>query len=434
MASEMSERRAVDLLVHPIGELATASVVSGPAHGKQMGLISRIRDAALAIADGTVVAAGTAEQVLSSVIVSESTARLDASGKVVTPGLVDPHTHLIFAGNRANEFIMRCQGKTYMEIARAGGGIVASMTATRQASLPELIEKGLKRLKRMLACGTTTCEVKTGYGLDVESELRMLEAIISLSSMQPIELVPTFMPAHAFPPGVDREAYLRDIVAVMFPKARELVEGSGAGVVPMLFNDVFCDEGYFTLSETRALLTEGLRHGMRPKVHADEFANLGATTLAVELKAASADHLLNISSAEMELLASSNTVAVLLPGTSFFLNLKEHAPARKMIDEGVAVALGTDFNPGSCHIFSLPLIWGLACLHLKMTVEEALSALTVNAAAAVGLSDKVGQLKAGYQADFVVFDVGCLEEIPYNLGWNPVAMTFKRGLPVYSIA
>jgi imidazolonepropionase len=421
-----------DLLVHPIGELVTPVWDrQDPVHGADMhNCVRRTRDAALAIAGGKVVAAGPAHDVLSKVETDEKTLRVSAEGKLVIPGLVDPHTHLIFSGNRANEFIMRCQGKSYREIAQAGGGIVASMTATRNADIEELVQTGLQRLARMLAAGTTTCEVKTGYGLDEQSECRMLEAVLTLRRMQPVELVPTFMPAHAFPPGVDRQQYVDDITKTMLPKAADIVRqssGPSGGNGVNAFNDVFCDEGYFTLEQTKTILEAGAKLGLRPKVHADEFANLGATRLAVDIQAASADHLLNVSPEEIALLAKSNTVAVLLPGTSFFLNLKEHAPARKMIEEGVAVSLGSDFNPGSCHIFSLPFIWGLACLHLKMTPEEALTALTINAAHAVGLGKKLGQLAPDYQADIVVLDVKTLEEVPYNLGFNPVEQVIKRG-------
>ncbi|MFN8656414.1 MAG: imidazolonepropionase [Candidatus Obscuribacterales bacterium] len=423
------EKVQVDLLVHPIGELVTPIwSADEPVHGADMHTcVRRVRDAAIAVADGKVVAAGPAAAVLGAVHVDEKTLRVDAGDRLVVPGFVDPHTHLIFSGNRANEFIMRCQGKSYQEIAAAGGGIVASMTATRHATIEELVQSGLHRLAKMLAAGTTTCEVKTGYGLDEDSECRMLEAILTLRRMQPVELVPTFMPAHAFPPGIDREAYVDAIIRSMLPKAADMVKRLSGGTEAQSFNDVFCDEGYFTLAQTKAILEAGSNLGLRPKVHADEFANLGATRLAVDIQAASADHLLNVSDEEMRLLAKSNTVAVLLPGTSFFLNLKEHAPARKMIEQGVAVGLGSDFNPGSCHIFSLPLIFGLACLHLKMTAEEALTALTINAAHAVGLGRKVGQIAPNYQADIVVMDVKTLEEVPYNLGANPVEQVIKRG-------
>jgi imidazolonepropionase len=421
---------AIDLLVHPIGELATPDC-NGPARGHSLGKIKRIRDAAVAVAGGKIVAAGPAKQVLDQVNTRDALV-VDASRKVVTPGLVDPHTHLIFEGNRSNEFLMRCAGKTYAEIANAGGGIVASMSATRNATLEQLVASGRRRLKRMLSTGTTTCEVKTGYGLSADSELRMLQAIMLLQQTQQcIDLIPTFMPAHAFPPQSDRQKYIDDIITDMLPRAVRLVQEADNGKKTTLFNDVFCDQGYFTLDETRRILEEGVKLGCKPKVHSDEFASLGATALAADIGAASADHLLNITDEDIARLGKSNTAAVLLPGTSFFLNLSDHAPARKLIDAGAIVALGTDFNPGSCHISSLPFIWGLACLHLKMSVEEALSALTINSAHAVGRGDTIGQLTPGRAADIVLYEVEALEEIPYNIGWNPVCLVIKNGRVVY---
>ncbi len=429
MNADAKWKLAVDLIVHPIGELATCLASDKPLHGAEMSNISRTKDAALAVLDGKIVFTGSADDVLSQVELKEDGKTIDASGKVVIPGFVDPHTHLVFGGNRANEFLMRCQGRSYQEIAKAGGGIVASMTATRKASVDDLVASGEKRLKKMLASGTTTCEVKTGYGLSQESELNMMRAIFRLSAIQAIELVPTFMPAHAFPPDIERAEYMRMIKEDMLPALAELLKLEAISP-EQIYQDVFCDEGYFSLDETRDILLAGQKLGFRPKVHSDEFANLGATSLAVELNASSADHLLNISSSEIALMASSNTVAVLLPGTSFFLNLKEHAAARSMIDAGVAVAIGSDYNPGSCHIFSMPFIVGLACLHLGMTLSEALCAATVNAAFALGKGDKVGQLKADYQADFLILDISTLEELPYNMASSPVTMVFKKGAQV----
>lgn len=421
----------VTMIVHSIGELAIPAVSkTGAVHGKEMANVTRNKNAAIIVAGDKIVAVGASDELLKAHSNDADIELIDASGKLVTPGLVDPHTHLIFGGNRANEFIMRCQGKTYTEIAEAGGGIVASMRATRSATAEELAKTGLKRLERMLQAGTTTCEVKTGYGLDAQSELAMLEAIYQLRQQQPVELVATFMPAHAVPPGADRDAYVQEIVDDMLSRASSLSKEHGADA-PII--DVFCDRGYFTLEDTRKIFEAAQAHGMPTKVHADEFVNLGATKLAVEHKSLSADHLLNISDDEIAKLAKSSTIAVLLPGTSFYLNLAEHAPARKMIESGVAVALGSDFNPGSCHIFSLPLIWGLACLHLRMTPEEALTALTVNSAYAIGAGDKVGQIAAGYQADITIYDVQTIEEVPYNLGWNPVSMTIKKGSVVHRI-
>jgi imidazolonepropionase len=411
------------MLISPIGELVTSASDSGLLKGRELGEVRRIKDAAIGIKDGRIVAVGTASEVAAQVKVGKDTQYLEAAGKLATPGLVDPHTHLIFDGNRCNEFLMRCQGRSYAEIAEAGGGIVASMQATRTASKDRLVALGRARLAKMLAAGTTSCEVKTGYGLSLESELTMLAAIFELAQSQPVEIVPTFMPAHAVPPQMERSVYVESVIKDMLPAASRMVAAHGG----FAFADVFCDRGYFTLEDTRAIFDRAQSLGFKLKVHSDEFVNLGATTLAIKYGAASCDHLLNVSDDEIKLLAQSDTVAVLLPGTSFFLNLSEHARARHMISEGVAVSLGSDFNPGSCHIFSLPLIWGLACLHLKMTAGEALNAHTVNAAYAIGLGEKIGRLSPGYQADITIYDVSCLEEIPYNLGFNPVSFVIKRG-------
>lgn len=419
---------SVDLVIKSIGELATASSSTGPVKGAEMQNVRRIKNACVAIAAGKIVSVGSEAEVFGDIKAGDCEV-LDAGGMLATPGLVDPHTHLIFDGNRANEFLMRCQGKTYAEIAEAGGGIVASMRATRASSRERLVQLGRERLQRMLEAGTTTCEVKTGYGLDKDSELNMFEAILELkrSCASKIDIVPTFMPAHAVPPGSDRDEYVSHLISEMIPEASRMVPEYSHAYV-----DVFCDRGYFTLDDTRRIFEAASSAGFKLKVHSDEFVNLGATALATTAGADSADHLLNISDAEIAAMASSDTVAVLLPGTSFYLNLHEHARARTMISAGVAVALGSDFNPGSCHIFSLPLIWGLACLHLKLTVEEALTALTVNAACAIGMGGLVGRLSPGYQADITLFNVGALEEVPYNLGWNPVHTVIKKGTIAFS--
>jgi imidazolonepropionase len=403
------------------------------AKGRAMGDVIRLEDAAIGIKDGVITYAGKRSR-----LASETTANgaklIDAGGHLVTAGLIDPHTHTIFDGNRANEFIMRCQGKSYQEIAEAGGGIVASTSATRGATLERLLALGMLRLERMLAAGTTTCEIKTGYGLDQQTELTMLQCILQLSRSQPISIIPTFMPAHAVPKNIEHESYVDDIINHMLLAAKELCSMDEAAR-HHTYVDAFCDRGYFTLDDTRRIFAKALDLGFLLKVHADEFVNLGATTLACQMGAHSADHLLNVSEKEMGLLAKSHTVATLLPGTSFYLNLKEHARARLMIEKGVAVALGSDFNPGSCHIFSLPFIWGLSCLHLKLTCAEALSALTINAGAAIGLNrkgkPKVGIIAPGCQADINIYSVDRLEEIPYNIGFNPVSKVVKAGKTVF---
>jgi imidazolonepropionase len=426
-----------DLLISPIGELATPKQTIGPVRGSEMREVLRISDAAIAIRRGKIIAAGKRIDIDGVIEINSDTLQIDASNKLVTPGLVDPHTHLIFGGNRSDEFTMRCAGKSYREIANAGGGIVASMKGTREASSASLFTTAEKRLALLSEHGTTTCEIKTGYGLDTESELSLLELIFRLGCNRTLNIVPTFMPAHAVPPNTDKGKYVDEILSVMLPAAAALQEkfiestGTEASNFRSMFVDVFCDKGYFDVHDTELIFKKAAALGMGCKVHADEFESLGGTKLAMDFGAISADHLLKISLDDIYSFGKSDTIPVLLPGTSFFLNLNEHAPARKLIDAGAAVALGSDFNPGSCHIFSLPFIWGLACLHLKMTPEEALTALTINAAGAIGYDTRVGRLESGYQADITIYDVSSLEEISYNIGWNPVCTTIHNGRVVY---
>ena len=444
-ASDRSPLKA-ELLINPIGELVTCPAVDVPLRGRQLGQLQRVSDAAIAVAGGRIIAHGKSGDVLKNVVVDANTRTIEAAGRLVSPGLIDTHTHLVFAGNRANEFVLRTQGKTYEEIALAGGGILASVRATREATAEELFDSARVRLARLLAHGTTTCEIKTGYGLDLETELKLLEVILKLEHGQPIRIVPTFMAAHAVPAGESEEKYARDIVERMLPAVVKKLQASGYTTEsnptacawdqiaqPRCFIDVFCDRGYFSVSNSRYILEAGKSAGLVPRIHADEFVNLGATKLAVEVGAAAADHLLKISSEDIARLAKSSTAAVILPGTSFYLNLPERAPARSMIEAGAFVCLGSDFNPGSCCIFSLPMILGLACLHLKMTPEEALNCLTVNAAFMLGLGKQLGQIRNGYRADITIYDVPCLDEIAANIGWNPVAATIKDGKLVHKV-
>jgi imidazolonepropionase len=296
-----------------------------------------------------------------------------------------------------------------------------------------LFVDSIARLRRMCEHGTTTCEVKTGYGLDQKTELAMLDVIMRLQSESHVTVIPTFMPAHAIPPGVAKDEYVAEIVTSMLPAAARLREkyAGGDSKPGTMFVDVFCDKGYFSLDDTKLIFGKAKSLGLDCKVHSDEFEALGATEFAIKSGAASADHLLKITDADITLFGSSDTIPILLPGTSFYLNLTEHAPARKLIEANAAVALGSDFNPGSCHIFSLPFIWGLACLHLKMTPGEALTALTINAAYALRCGDTVGRIAPGYRADITVYDVRSLEEVPYNIGWNPVSITINNGQIVF---
>lgn len=350
---------------------------------------------------------------------------IDARGKVVIPGLIDSHTHLIFGGSREDEFEQRLRGLTYQEIAAQGGGINATVRRVRQASKDELKAMARRRLDRLLAFGVTTVEVKSGYGLNVADEIKCLEVIAELNAEGPLELVPTFLGAHAVPPEFrsDREGYLRLLADEMLPEVarRGLAE----------FCDVFCEAGVFSLAESERVLRRAADLGMRLKLHADELTPLGGAELAARMGAVSADHLLCVTDAGIEALAEAGTVATLLPGTAFFLGV-DYAPARRLIEHGVRVALASDCNPGTCPTENLPLIGTMACTQMGMLPAEALMALTLNAAAAVGRADRLGSLEVGKQADLVILDVPDYRQLFYHFGVSHVWRVIKRGRVVYA--
>jgi imidazolonepropionase len=373
-----------------------------------------------------VLAAGTESEVLASVDAGSDTVVIDAGDRVVTPGLVDPHTHAVFAATREDEFAMRVEGKSYEEIAEAGGGIRSSVRSLRRASADELSENGRGTVDLMLEHGTTTVEIKSGYGLSLESELKMLRVISELVDTHVVDVVPTFLGAHEFPDDWrdDRDGYVDHLIDDMIPAvaAEKLAR----------FCDVFCEEGVFTVDQSRRVLTAARAHGMEPRLHADELHPFGAAQLAAELKAASADHLVCVSDEGIAALAASGVVAVLLPGTTLSLGGAEFAPARQLIDAGVPVALATDCNPGSSMTESMQIILALASMVLRMTPEEALVAATVNAAASLRVDDVVGSLAPGRQCDLVIWDVDDYRAIPYHYGVNLVAAVVKRGSVVVS--
>jgi imidazolonepropionase len=350
--------------------------------------------------------------------------RIDCSGRLITPGFVDSHTHAVFGAWRAHEYALRSRGVPYMEIARQGGGINASVRDVRDRSQADLEALGRDRLREMLKLGTTTAEVKSGYGLETEAELKMLRAIRTLAGEGPIDLIPTFLGAHEFPPEYRdrRDDYVDLVVDEMIPA----VEAEGLAV----YCDVFMEPGVFTPAQSRRVLEAGAEHGLRPRLHADELEGSGGAELAAELGAASADHLGAISDAGIEALASADTVATLLPATLFFLGNSGRAPARRLIDAGATVALATDFNPGSAPSPSMPLVLTMACSTLGMDPHEALYAATAGGAAALELKDGTGTLVDGAPADFIVWNVQECEEIPYHFGRPPIESVWKGGTRV----
>jgi imidazolonepropionase len=413
-----------DFLITNIGQLLTLNGDYAPRRGASARDLGVIEDVCLAAKDGIVVAAGPADEVLRTVALERNAVVLDAEGRVVCPGFVDPHTHLVFAGWRYEEYAMRCRGASYLEIAAKGGGINSTVAATRTASFEELRDRSLGFLDLMLSFGTTSCEVKSGYGLDAESEAKQLSVVRECDARHPVDLVPTFLGAHAVPPEFksDRRGYVREVKR-MLPAVK--------GLDLARFVDVFCDAGAFTVEETREILTAARDLGFGLKVHADELQQTGATELGCELGAVSCDHLLKVSEAGIAALAGGNTVAVLLPATSCFLGEFPGAPARKLVDAGAAVAIGTDFNPGTSTAMSMPLAMTLACSALGMSIEEAFVAATWNAAWAAGLGGRAGALMPGFPADAVILQAEHYAEVPYRFGVNLVDTVVKKGRVVY---
>ncbi len=410
----------IDLIIHSASQVLTLSG-GAPKRGAEQGALGIIRDGAVAIGGDKIVAVGDTLDILS--LADSHTRKLDARGKIVLPGFVDAHTHVVFAGDRANEFEMRLQGATYLDIQKAGGGIMSTVRATRAAFLDELVAQTRPRLDAMLAHGTTTAEAKTGYGLDVENELKMLAAIGRLDAEQPIDLVPTFLGAHVVPAEFKDRAddYVALVTQEMLPAVKQAQGARG------IFCDVFCDDGAFTLAQTRQILTRAHELGFALRVHADEFANLGAARLAAELGAASADHLMVTRRDEMRAMGEENVVAVLLPGTTFGLGKTDFADGRAFVEESVPVALGSDINPGTCWCESMPFIIALACRYEKLTPSEAIAAATINAAASLGRSDSIGSLEPGKLADILIADVPDYRHLAYRFGANPIETVVKRG-------
>jgi len=415
-----------DLLIVHAGQLLTlagSGPEEGPRRGAALDHLGLIRDGAVAVTDGLIVQVGPTPDVLDDV--PKAAEVVDAAGRVVLPGFVDAHTHLLFAGSRAEEFELRLRGATYQEIAARGGGILHTVAQTRLMSESALVDVGLARLNRLLAHGTTTVEAKSGYGLSTEEELKLLRALHRLNARHQVDVVPTFLGAHAVPPEFagDPDGYGHYVIEEMLPAVAEedLAE----------FCDVFCEQGAFTPEQSRAILEAAAEYGLVPKIHADEFSDSGGARLAAEVGAISADHLLYASEEGLRAMAEADTMAVLLPATAFFLGLPAPA-ARRMIDLGVAVALATDFNPGSSPTYSMPMVIALAVLRLGLRPAEAIAAATVNAAHAIGMAEEVGSLEPGKVADFVILDATDYRALAMHFGVNLMDEVYKRGRRVYS--
>ena len=350
---------------------------------------------------------------------------INARNRVVMPAFVDPHTHLVFAGTREDEFNMRIQGKTYMEIAKAGGGINSTVKKTREAGEGELYEAAKSNLLKMIEHGVATFEIKSGYGLDTETELKQLRVIKKLMENMPVDIKATFLGAHEIPPEYreDKEKYIEILINEMLPAAKE------QGIAE--YCDIFCEEGVFDVEESRRILTKAKELGFKIRMHADELTPLGGAELAAELGAKSADHLVHISDKGIDAMVSKNVVFVMLPGTTFFLMSQKYAPAKKIAERGGIVALSTDFNPGSSYTHSMPMIITLACLNMGLTIEQAINAATINAAYSLDLHNKTGSIHKGKQADLIFLDIPSYKFLVYNYGVNHASAVMKKGKVIY---
>lgn len=411
-----------NLIIKNAAQVVTCSGFKAK-HGSAMADLHILEDGAVIVEDGIIRAVGRTADILPGV---ETTGFMviDAVGKAVLPGFVDSHTHFVFGGYRAEEFAWRLRGDSYMDIMRRGGGIIATVAATRGAGLDELVASGRRRLDAMLSFGVTTVEGKSGYGLDRDTEIRQLEAMRVLSDRHPLDVVTTFMGAHAVPPEYKgrQEAFIDFLMTSVMPVVAE------SGLAE--FCDIFCEKNVFSIAESRRLLLRARELGLKLKLHADEIVPLGGAELAAELKAVSADHLLQASDRGIDAIARAGVIATLLPGTAFGLKAP-YARARAMIERGCAVALATDFNPGSCFTESMPLIFALAVFNMEIGIEEAVTAMTLNGAAALDRADTIGSIDPGKQADLIVLEFPSYTFIPYHIGVSTIEKVIKRGTIVF---
>ena len=408
------------MLIHSASQILT--LVGGPQRGQNLGQLGLIPNGALLIQGEKIVTAGSSEELRAAY---PDEPQIDAANCVVMPGFIDPHTHLIWVGDRAAEFELRLQGKTYMEILAGGGGILSTVRATRAASLNSLLAETRPRLQTMLEHGTTTAEAKTGYGLETESELRMLQALIALDDEGPLELAITFLGAHAIAPEFkdDPQAYTDHLCVNMLPAVRAWWPDDRQ----LPFVDVFCETGAFDLDQSRQILTLAKELGFPLKIHADEFDNLGGAALAAELHAMSADHLVATSEEDISILAESDTIAVALPNTPFGLAEDHYTPAQAILEAGGILALATDLNPGTAWCENMQFAIALACRYMRLTPAQAIAAATINAAAAIDRADQVGSLEPGKQGDVLILNVPDYRHLGYRFGTNLVRIVVKKG-------
>lgn len=415
----------LDLVIKNIDNLVTLQGPNRPRVGKEMGEISLIKNGVVGISGNKIVYVGEGE-LPKDFTTDKNTRFIDGRGKTVTPGLIDPHTHLVHGGSRENELAMKLKGYEYLDILEAGGGIHSTVKSTKEASFEELYNKAKKSLDIMLELGVTTVEAKSGYGLDdFDTEIKQMEVANKLNKEHPVDVVSTFMGAHAIPPAYkdNPRKFIDRIIEEMIPYVKEKNLAK--------FIDVFCEEGVFTVEESREILEAGKKEGLIPKVHADEIKPLGGAELAADVGCISAEHLIAASDEGIKRLGKEGVVAVLLPATSFNLQMGKYARARRMIEEGVAVALSTDYNPGSSPTENMQLVMSFASLIYKMTPEEVITAATINAAAALKLEEQVGSIEVGKKADLVIFDAPNLEYLMYHFGINHTHKVIKNGRLVY---
>ncbi len=401
-----------DLVIHE-KHLLTLQGSKGPKKGELTGQLGVIESGAIAINNGRIEAVGTIREI------GDNAERLIKWSGLAMPGFVDPHTHAVFSGSREDELKMKIVGRTYLEILKAGGGILRTVKATRKSSFEQLLEETKKRADTMLLYGTTTAEMKTGYGLDFDTEMKMLEVIKKLDETHPMDIVPTFLGAHALPPEFkDADEYIDFLINDVMSEVgrRNLAK----------FADIFCEKGVFDAEQSRRYLSAAKKHGMIPKIHADEIENLGGVRVGAELGTISAEHLVKTSDEEIELMAEKGMIADLLPGTPHMLLSNHYAPARKFIEKGVPVALATDLNP-NCWTESMQMVINLASLRMRMSPEETIVASTINAAYSIGMGDEVGSLEPGKKADIILLDVPNHMHIPYHFGVNLVNTVIKNG-------